>query len=510
MAAHISPASLAAKPIAFGTDGWRGVIAADFTFERVMQVAPLAAQALAQTYGNSSRTVIVGYDRRFLAEEFAQAAAEAVSAAGFDVMLSDGYAPTPAFSWAANQQGALGAIVITASHNPGIYSGLKVKGGFGGSVPPEVTAKIEAMLEALSPAGKSVELATGSTATGSTATGSTATGPAGKIQSFDPWQSYCEVLRTKVDIAAIQAAIGSGKLKVFVDVMHGAAATGLTRILGDLGAGLVELSSDRDPLFEGGAPEPLPRYLGKLFAAIKAEARAPSGQLITGLVFDGDSDRVAAADGAGNFLSSQVLIPILIEHLAVNRGYSGEVIKTISGSNLIPKVAALFDLSVHQTPIGYKYIADRMLEAQVLLGGEESGGIGYGHHIPERDALLSALYVLEAVVTSGKDLSQLYADLQAKASYYSTYDRIDLPLASMEVRSRLLHQLQTQPPTEVAGQAVTDCLSIDGYKFQLADESWLLIRFSGTEPLLRLYSEALSAERVQQNLLWAKDWASAI
>jgi phosphomannomutase len=377
--------------------------------------------------------------------------------------------------------------VITASHNPGIYSGLKVKGGFGGSVPPEVTQKIEAMLQS----------------------GERVTGTAGQIQTFDPWQSYCDVLRTKVDIAAIQNAIRNGKLKVFVDVMHGAAATGLARLLGeDLGAGLVELSSDRDPLFEGGAPEPLPRYLGKLFAAIQAEPA--NGQLVTGLVFDGDSDRVAAADGAGNFLSSQVLIPILIEHLAVNRGYSGEVIKTISGSNLIPKVAALYDLPVYQTPIGYKYIADRMLEAQVLLGGEESGGIGYGHHIPERDALLSALYVLEAVVTSGKDLSQLYADLQTKADYHSTYDRIDLPLASMEVRGRLLQQLQTQPPTEIAGQAVTDCLSIDGYKFQLADQSWLLIRFSGTEPVLRLYSEALSAERVQQNLLWAKDWATAI
>ncbi len=486
MAAQISPASLVAKPIAFGTDGWRGVIAADFTFERVMQVAPLAAQALAQTYGGSNRTVIVGYDRRFLAAEFAQAAAESISAAGFEVLLSEGYAPTPAFSWAAKQQNALGAIVITASHNPGIYSGLKVKGGFGGSVPPEVTQKIEAMLQA----------------------GEVVQGQPGTIQSFDPWQSYCDVLRTKVDIAAIQSAIRDGKLKVFVDVMHGAAATGFSRILGELSTGLVELSSDRDPLFEGGAPEPLPRYLGKLFAAIQAEP--PAERLVTGLVFDGDSDRVAAADGAGNFLSSQVLIPILIQHLAVNRGYGGEVIKTISGSNLIPKVAALYDLPIHQTPIGYKYIADRMLEAQVLLGGEESGGIGYGHHIPERDALLSALYVLEAVVASGKDLSQLYADLQAKADYHSTYDRIDLPLASMEVRGRLLQQLQTQPPTEIAGQPVTDCLAIDGYKFQLADQSWLLIRFSGTEPVLRLYSEALTAERVQQNLLWAKDWASAI
>ncbi len=485
MAAHVSPASLAAKPISFGTDGWRGVIAADFTFERVLRVAPLAAEALAQAYGDASRTVIVGYDRRFLSEEFAKAAADAISAAGFDVLFSESYAPTPAFSWAAKQQNALGAIVITASHNPGIYSGLKVKGGFGGSVPPEVTQKIEAMLQS----------------------NHQVTGPAGSIQTFDPWQSYCEVLRTRVNIGAIQAAIASGKLTVFADVMHGAAATGLARLLGE---GIHELNSDRDPLFEGGAPEPLPRYLSKLMQTIQERRRQSAADLMVGLVFDGDSDRVAAVDGQGNFLSSQVLIPILIEHLAVNRGYQGEVIKTISGSNLIPKVAELYNLPVYQTPIGYKYIADRMLEAQVLLGGEESGGIGYGHHIPERDALLSALYVLEAVVQSGQDLSDLYSRLQDKTSYHSTYDRIDLPLASMEVRARLLEILQTQPPTEIAGQTVTDCLSIDGYKFQLADQSWLLIRFSGTEPVLRLYSEALSDEVVQRNLTWAKDWAESI
>ncbi len=486
MAAHVSPASLTAKPIAFGTDGWRGVIAADFTFERVMQVAPLAALALAQTYGdNPSRTIVVGYDRRFLSEEFAQAVAEAVSKAGFEVLLSEGYAPTPAFSWAAKQQNALGALVITASHNPGMYSGLKVKGGFGGSVPPEVTKKIEAMLAA----GQQIQ------------------GEPAAIQTFDPWQSYCEVLRTKVDVSVIQVAIAAGKLTVFADVMHGAAASGLSRLLGE---GVRELSSNRDPLFEGGAPEPLPRYLGTLLQTIKADYQQSPDALRVGLVFDGDSDRIAAVDGQGNFLSSQVLIPVLIEHLSVHRGYSGEVIKTISGSNLIPKVAELYGLPLYQTPIGYKYIADRMLEAQVLLGGEESGGIGYGHHIPERDALLSALYVLEAIVKSGQDLSALYANLQQKTGYTSAYDRIDLPLASMDVRARLLHQLQTQPPTEIAGQPVTDCLAIDGYKFQLADQSWLLIRFSGTEPVLRLYSEALTDERVQQNLTWAKDWASSI
>jgi phosphomannomutase len=487
MAVHLSPASLVTKPISFGTDGWRGVIAADFTFERVLRVAPIAAKALAQAYGsNGSRTIVVGYDRRFLSEEFAKATADVVKAAGFDVLFSETYAPTPAFSWAAKQQNALGALVITASHNPGIYSGFKVKGAFGGSVPPEVTKQIEVMLQAEAAA----ESAT-----------------AGTLTTFNPWQSYCEALRSRVDIAAIREAIAQGRLTVFADVMHGAAATGLEQLLG---IPIQELNSDRDPLFGGGAPEPLPRYLPDLLAKLKAHGQQDNAGLAVGLVFDGDSDRVAAVDGRGNFLSSQILIPVLIEHLSTRRGYTGEVVKTISGSNLIPKVAQLYNLSIHETPIGYKYIADRMLESQVLLGGEESGGIGYGHHIPERDALLSALYVLEAIVQSGMDLSDLYAQLQQKTGYRSDYDRIDLPLANMDVRARLLQQLQTNPPSEIAGQAVLDCLAIDGYKFQLSNQSWLLIRFSGTEPVLRLYSEANTLAEAQQNLAWAEAWANSI
>jgi phosphomannomutase len=489
MAVQPSPAAFAGKPIAFGTDGWRGVIAADFTFERLMRVAPLAAKALEKTYGQAiaSRTVIVGYDRRFLSPEFAKATAEAVQAAGFDVILSDSYAPTPAFSWAAKQMNALGALVITASHNPAIYSGLKVKGGFGGSVPPEVTKTIETML-VQDESGKLKN-------------------EPGSFSTFNPWDSYCEGLKARVNIPLIREAIASGKLTVFADVMHGAAATGLERLLG---IAIRELNSSHDPTFAGGAPEPLPRYLSGLFADMKTYRQSHPDGLAVGLVFDGDSDRIAAVDGQGNFLSSQVLIPVLIYHLAEHRGFTGEIVKTISGSNLIPLVANLYNLPLYETPIGYKYIADRMLEAKVFLGGEESGGIGYGDHIPERDALMSALYVLEAIVQFGKDLSNLYSELQQKTGFSSTYDRIDLPLANMEVRSRLLKELQTHSPKEIAGKTVTNCLAIDGYKFQLADQSWLLIRFSGTEPVLRLYSEANTMDQVQQNLKWAEAWAKSI
>jgi len=476
---------VAGNAIKFGTDGWRGIIGDEFTYDNLSLVAPLAAKVLSQTYGDtaSSNTVIVGYDRRFMAEVFAQRAAEAVTKAGFDALLSKTYAPTPAFSLAAKQYNALGALVITASHNPGSYLGLKVKGAFGGSVPPEVTQKIETLLSEAS----------------HTQTKS------GKLSYFNPWENYCEALRAKVDIEQIRACITQGKLTVFADVMHGAASGGLSQLLE---VPVQEINSDRDPLFGGGAPEPLPRYLSRLFRLMRTHRRTTKEALAVGLVFDGDADRIAAVDGQGNFLSSQVLIPILIEHLAVKRGLRGEIVKTVSGSDLIPKVAALHQLSVHETPVGYKYIADRMLEAQVLLGGEESGGIGYGTHIPERDALLSALYVLEAIATSNMDLSDLYRDLQQQTEFTSAYDRIDLPLASMEVRSRLLNQLQSQPLTEIAGQTVIDCLSIDGYKFRLADSSWLMIRFSGTEPVLRLYCEAPTMQQVQQTLAWAHQWAS--
>ncbi len=472
------------NPIKFGTDGWRGVIAADFTFERVAKLAPLAAQVLKE-YNSASNLVIVGYDRRFLAEDFARTAAEALQEAGFNVLLAKTYAPTPAFSWAAKAEKALGALVLTASHNPAKYLGLKVKGAFGGSVSHDVTGKIEALLPSFVPTSD----------------------PTGRLDLFDPWLSYGQQLCSQVNIEIIREAIASGKLKVFADVMHGAASTGLTRLLG---CQVPEINANRDPLFGGGAPEPLPRYIPELFRTIKETARQYPHSLRLGLVFDGDCDRIAAVDGEGNFHSTQVLVPILIEHLATRRGLKGEIVKTVSGSDLIPKIAQSYHLPLSETPVGYKYIAQRMLDTEVLVGGEESGGVGYGTHIPERDALLSALYVLEAVVDSGKDIAELYTNLQKKVNFSSSYDRLDLPLANMEQRGLLLDKLAQEPLQEIAGKSVTDCLTIDGYKFRLDDGSWLLIRFSGTEPLLRLYSEATTDKAVQQNLSWAKEWALSI
>ncbi len=478
--------SIVINPIKFGTDGWRGLIAADFTIDRVAKLAPLCARILLETYTGdpNCRLIIVGYDRRFMAEDFALVTAKALQSAGFDVLLAQDYAPTPAFSWVAKAENALGALILTASHNPAGYLGLKVKGAFGGSVSPEVTEQIEALLDKPTQISDNI----------------------GKLELFDPWGSYCAGLRPKVDLDKIKNALSQGKLRIFADVMHGAAATGLSRLLN---AEIEEINSNREPLFGGGAPEPLPRYLSELFRTMRQAAREDKNSLKVGLVFDGDSDRIAAVDGNGNFLSSQILIPILIDHLVNSKGFTGEIVKTVSGSDLIPRVAQLYNLEVFETPIGYKYIADRMLSTPALLGGEESGGIGYGSHIPERDALLSALYVIEAVVESGQDLSDIYASLEAKTRYNYSYDRIDLHLANMEVRAKLVDRLKTTTLTEIAGKKVINCQTTDGYKFCLADDSWLLIRFSGTEPVLRLYCQAPDLIQVRQTLNWARDWANS-
>lgn len=478
--------SLKINPIRFGTDGWRGVIGAEFTFERLLSLAPIAARVLENNYGAvaSSREIIVGYDRRFMSEDFARATAQTVRDAGFDVVLATGYGPTPAFSWAAKARGALGALVITASHNPPQYSGLKIKGAFGGSVSPEFTQQVETLLAKEDEVTPSQE---------------------GTLSEFDPWASYCEGLRSRVDIKAIEEAVSGKQLRVFADVMHGAAASGLERLLG---TEISELNSDRDPLFGGKPPEPLPRYIPDLFRTIRSAAREASSQLRVGFVFDGDCDRIAAVDGEGNFLSSQILIPILIDHLVTRRGESGEVVKTVSGSDIIGRLSEHLGLPWWETPIGYKYIADRMQQSQVLIGGEESGGIGYGSHIPERDALMSALYVLEAIVKSGRDLSALYQELQQKTGFYSAYDRLDLPLASQAAKESLQARLAKEPLKIIADREVVDCLSIDGYKFRLQNDSWLLIRFSGTEPVLRLYCEAPTDLEVRQILDWAQIWAT--
>lgn len=478
-------------PLRFGTDGWRGIIAQEFTFERLAMVVPLAAAALERQFagyptrsGGRRSGIVVGYDRRFLAEEFARFTADLLAEYGFEVLLAREFAPTPAFSWAAFSRGAIGALVITASHNPGIYSGLKLKGAFGGSVGREFTGDLEVAVNR----GDRLEKRRG-----------------GCVTSFDPWAEYCEVLRSKVNLSLICEQVRNQELAVFTDVMHGAAAGGLARLLP--GVEVIELNAGQDVLFGGVAPEPIGQNLLQIGAVISQDQVLPACCQRVGFAFDGDGDRVGALDGQGNFHSSQGLIPILIQHFCRHLGRTGEVIKTVSGSDLIERVARFYGLPLYETAVGYKYIADRMLaQPGVLLGGEESGGIGYGNHIPERDALLSALYVLEAIATSRQDLGKVYRDLQVEVGFSSSYDRIDRHLPDQATQDRLIETLGRQPFHKISDRPVIEINAIDGFKYRLEDGSWLMVRFSGTEPVLRLYCEAADSEQVGQILGWIGGW----
>ncbi len=483
-----APLPLDPNPIRFGTDGWRGVLGVDITVERLLPVAAAAAQELAHSApdGLNSRTVVIGYDRRFLAPELAEAIAAAVRGCELEPLLTETAVPTPACSWTVVERQALGALVITASHNPPEWLGLKIKGPFGGSVEGEFTAAVEKRLAA---------------------GGITAPIPQ-KVNRFDGRGEHLDGLKRKLDIRALVQGLKAMNLKVIVDPMHGSAAGCISELLGADAQGLVEeIRSERDPLFGGNPPEPLERYLDALIISVKEAAS--TGRPAVGLVFDGDGDRIAAVDESGRFCSTQLLMPLLIDHLAGARGLPGSVVKTVSGSDLMRLVAEDHGRDVIELPVGFKYIAAEMLAGDVLVGGEESGGVGFGMHLPERDALFAALLVLEALVEGGQALGARLDALKQRHGGASHYDRLDLRLADMEARRRLEGLLAEAPPTEVAGLPVQEVISTDGVKLRLGPSHWLMLRFSGTEPLLRLYCEGPDPHRVASVLGWARNLAEA-
>jgi len=486
-----APLPLEAAPIAFGTDGWRGILGVDITVERLLPVAAAAARELASSapQGLDSREVVLGYDRRFLAPELAEAIAAAVRGADLVPVLAASPTPTPASSWAVVERGALGALVITASHNPPEWLGLKIKGPFGGSVEGDFTARVERRL-----AGGGITAAI-----------------AGDTERFDAMGTYVAGLKARVDTTALAAGLQRLGLRVIVDPMHGSAAGVLPALLGEqaVAAGAIhEIRSQRDPLFGGHPPEPLAPYLGELIATVQASTAA--GRPALGIVFDGDGDRIAAVDEQGRFCSTQLLMPLFIDHLAGARRLPGTVIKTVSGSDLMALVAEGLGRTVLEKPVGFKYIAAEMLAGEVLVGGEESGGVGFGMHLPERDAPFAALLLIEALVEGGVPLGQRLDALQARCGGAAHYDRLDLRLPDMAARGRLEARLAEAPPTEVAGLAVQELIRTDGVKLRLGPSHWLMLRFSGTEPLLRLYCEAPSLERVNAVLAWARQLAESV
>lgn len=481
------PLKHSAGPIRFGTDGWRGVLGVDVTAATMLQAASAAAQELAAAApeGLDSREVLIGFDRRFLAPELAELAAAAVQGCHLLPLLANDPTPTPTMSWLVRQRQALGALVITASHNPPEWLGLKIKGSFGGSVDSAFTRRVERRLQA----------------------GSVVPPGRGPISRFDAWTPYLAGLSQLVDCRMLTQRLKNMGLRVLVDAMHGAAAGGLSRLLGP---SVGEIRGCRDPLFGGHGPEPLAPNLWDLTRRIKAAGILE--KTAVGLAFDGDGDRLAAVDETGAFCSTQQLIPLLIDHLGRDSSRPGVVVKTVSGSDLMTSVAEHRGRRVVETAVGFKHVAAVMRQEAVLLGGEESGGVGFGHHLPERDGLLAAMLVLEALVTAEQPLGERLATLQRRSGLQLHYDRLDLRLGAPATRNRLLAVLQQQPPRTVAGEPVTEINHRDGIKLRLGEGRghWLMLRFSGTEPLLRLYCEAPTVEQVQAALAWAEAFVQGL
>lgn len=459
-----------ASVIKFGTDGWRAVIAREFTFDNVQLVAQALADVWLQEFeGQLHRPVMVGFDTRFLSNQFAQAAAEVMAANGFRVILSDRACSSPAISWSVKEKGAIGAIMLTASHNPPEYNGFKIKAHYGGSASPELTARVEAALKAV----RAPKVYAGE-----------------PIEHFDPRAGYFAQLNRMVDAKAIAQA----NLSVLADPMYGAGSGYLRTILEAAGMTLTELHGEPNPGFGGTNPEPIAPNLQEL--ATKTRQTAQSHPLTVGLACDGDADRVGAVDATGEFVNSHQILSLILQHLVEEKGWTGGVIRTFSTSRMVEKMAQAYGLPLHETPIGFKYICDLMVAEDILLGGEESGGIGIKNHIPERDGILCGLLLLEIMAKHQATLGELIARLEEKYGPHK-YDRIDLHLADNAAKDRVLASLKAAPPASFVGLSVSGVETLDGVKFNFDNGAWLLFRASGTEPLLRIYSEAPTHDQVR-------------
>ncbi|MDO4244603.1 MAG: phosphoglucomutase/phosphomannomutase family protein [Deinococcus sp.] len=454
-------------PIKFGTDGWRDIIAEDFTFENVRTVARAHAQVLR---ASGARSVAVGFDTRFQGQAFARVVAEVMAAQGLDVWLAKEYLPTPALSFAVVHHEAGGGVMITASHNPPPYSGYKIKGSYGGSATPAVVTQIETAL----------------------ASPEEYRGPHGEIRDLDIRQAYYEQLDRQLDLPTLRGYTG----RVIHDPMGGAACGWLTGYAQHAGLQLIleELHGHPDPLFHGVNPEPIVQNLGELVSCLTNE----TGQVL-GVVTDGDADRVGAVTAGGHFFNSHQVFAVLLRHLH-GRGIRGRVVKTVSGSRVIELLTQKLGLELLETPVGFKYITDAFLEGQqdatkaVLMGGEESGGLSSRGHIPERDGLLNSLLMIEAMAASGKSLDELFADIEREVGFRHVYDRADLHLSPAFDKAALMTAAQTYG--ELAGYVVTGVKAFDGVKLALEGDASVMFRASGTEPVVRVYVEAQSSEAV--------------
>jgi len=452
----------AMSTIKFGTDGWRGVIADDFTFANVRKVACAIARYVARAE-KPGAGVLVGYDTRYGSERFARAAAEVVSMAGMPVWIAERACPSPALSLVVRQRRAAGGIMITASHNPYKWNGVKFKASYGSSALPSIVAQIEKEL------GKVL------------ADGVPPLPPRpDQIQSLDILSPYLETIDKLVDWERIRAA----NFRFVVDPMHGAARGLLRELMTRHGVLCDEIRGTRDPLFGGVNPEPIEPHVEALRRAVLA------GQYDAGLCADGDGDRIGAMDRDGAFVTPHQIFSILLWHLAGAREISGNVAKTFSSTKMVDKIAEKFGRKVFETPIGFKYICELMLERDILLGGEESGGIGTKLYLPERDATVMALLLVEVMAWHKKSLGELVAQLEEEFGEHH-YGRIDLELRPGQ-KERAIEHFSGAKVKDLLEWPVARREDLDGIKLYLGDIGWMMLRASGTEPMLRVYSETTS------------------
>ncbi len=473
-------------PIRFGTDGWRAVISDTFTFENLRIISQaIADYILEQDHGNAAE-VIVGFDTRFLSDRYAREVARVMAGNGVVAHLTRADAPTPAVSYAVVEKHALAGVMITASHNPPRYNGLKLKASFGGSALPEQARQIEALLERNQLEGRGPNLMDYDQALAQ-----------GKIRRFDPAWAYYQHISSLVDLDCIS----NGELRVVADAMYGSGRGAFRDLLSRTRCELYDIRGEMNPGFGGIHPEPMAHYLQALVAAIQAR------HADVGLATDGDADRIGAMDASGSFVDSHHIFALLLRYLVEERGWSGSVVRSVSTTQMVDRLAQQYGLPLRETPVGFNYIADYMLCEDVLIGGEESGGLSIKGHIPEGDGILMGMLLLEVMAHAKAPLSELVKDIQRVAGP-TCYARRDIPLKRPVAKSEMVKRLADGAPASVAGESVVSIGLLDGVKYGLADGSWLLIRPSGTEPLLRVYAEGRSSSQVDALLAYGGQVAS--
>lgn len=456
--------------IKFGTDGWRGIIADEVTFENVRRVAHAIARYVVRAEKPGAE-ILVGFDTRFGSEKFAQVAAEIISAAGIPVSLATEACPTPALSLLVRMRGAAGGIQITASHNPYRWNGMKFKASYGSSASPAIVAQIETELAKVLRDGVPALPAREDA-----------------IRSLDVRTPYLETLAGLVDWDRLRSA----KLRFLIDPMHGAGRGLLRELFRRNGIECEEIRGTRDPLFGGVNPEPIEPHVEALRQSLRG------GRFDAGFAFDGDADRIGAMDSDGTFVTPHQIFSILLWHLAGTRKLTGDVAKTFSTTKMIDKIAARFGRKVWETPIGFKYICDRMLENDILLGGEESGGIGTKLYLPERDATVNALLLAEVMAWHGKRLGELVAMLNREFGEHD-YGRVDMVVTDAQ-KKKALSYFADAKFARLLDWPITHREDLDGSKVYLGDIGWAMVRASGTEHMLRIYAETTQAQTTRRVL----------